>query len=623
MSPPPGIAWGGGGGKRHQQPEKPPSIRKVFKHFKPFLKNHRLAIILGTSCVALALILGKINPLITRFLIDDVLTPVLREERSQDLLKHSLQLLVSCISLMIALSAISSLISHFRMKMMRKAGASMVQEIRLHVYQHLQKLSLRFYESRQTGDIMSRLTGDVGGLERLITHISDRLLTDILNMVVTVTILFFLNWKLALVALIPVPILITSIGWFGKTIRPIYRKVRDRMGSIHTKLQDNISGIRVIKAFSTEKVVAKDFEKDNREFFDEQMKEVKLTSKIFPFIRFLDSLGVIAVTGYGSYMILQPSPEITIGDLFAFNAFVLQLYQPIGSIFQMYNVTLQALASGERVAEILETEPDVIDEANASDLPSIHGLVEFNKVSFHYSENTPVLEHISIKAFPGEIIALVGPSGTGKTSIINLLLRFYDPTEGAIMLDGHDIKKVTQASLRSQIAVVLQDPFLFNGTILDNIRYACPNANLEQVVDAAKAANAAEFIDDLECGYETQIGERGVKLSGGQKQRLAIARALLTERKILILDEATSMIDSHSEYLIKNALDRLMQNRTTFIIAHRLSTIKHADNILVLNHHSIVESGTHNELMALEGKYTEMVQDQFRLDRESPSTKDE
>lgn len=564
------------------------------------------------------LVLTKLNPLIIRFLIDDVLTPVMGDAYSEDSANRSLRLLGFCLIAMVGLSGTGALIGRFRLLMMRRAGASMVKEIREHVYKHLQKLSLRFYESRQTGDIMSRLTGDVAALERLITNISDRLLTDILNIVVTVGILFLLNWKLALVALVPIPILVLTIYRFGKAIRPVYKTVRDKMGGIHTKLQDNISGIRVIKAFNTEGREAKEFSLENDDFFNEQMREVRLSAKTFPFIRFIDSLGVVAVTGLGGYMLLQPSPELTIGDLFAFNAFVLQLYNPIGAIFQMYNAALQALASGERVAEILETEVDVGDDPDATELEAIQGKVEFENVVFHYEEKSPVLEGITLSASPGEIVALVGPSGAGKTSIINLLLRFYDPVEGQVRIDGKDLKKVTQDSLRSQIAVVLQDPFLFNGTVAENIRYARPEADMNDIISAAASANASEFIDSFADGYQTEIGERGVKLSGGQKQRISLARAILTQRPVLILDEATSMIDSKSEYLIKQALDGLAGQRTTFVIAHRLSTIKHAHTINVLSGHKIVESGRHEELIALGGVYAEMVDSQFKLDREHP-----
>ena len=620
MTPPPGGL--GRGSLRRMAADPPkhlPSFRRLKRHFGRFLLQHKWAIALGTSCVGVGLLTSKMQPLITRFLVDEVLTPMIKGPRSDALYLHACRLVAITLGVMLGVSIIRSGISRLHMRTMRRAGARLVRDLRLHVYNHLQKLSLRFYESQQTGDIMSRVTSDVAAMERLITGVSDRLLTEALNLVLTLLILLWLDWRLALVALIPVPILFFIMRWFSKRVRPVYREIRDRFGSINSRLQDNISGIRVIKAFNTEENESNNFEEENNSFFDIQMKEIKLSSNAFPLIRFIDGLGAILVTAVGSYMLLQPEPRITLGDLFAFNAFVMQLYQPIGALFHTYNTVLRSLASGDRIADLLEEEPDVEDKRDAVALPAVKGLVRFEGVSFHYVDGTPVLDGIDIEAKPGEVIALVGPSGTGKTSIVNLIPRFYDPVQGRILIDGHDLRDVTQSSLRRQIAVILQDPFLFNGTVLDNIRYACPGTDQEHVTRAAEAANAHEFIQDLPKGYETEIGERGVKLSGGQKQRIAIARALLADRRILIMDEATSMIDSHAEYLIQEALQKLMKNRTTFVIAHRLSTVKHADKILVLQEGRIVEAGDHDSLISRDEVYAEMYRAQFRLDRESSS----
>ena len=617
MSPRPGGFSRGAFRRMAAEPPKNiPSLKRLKRHFGRFLLQHKWAIALGTSCVTLGLLMSKLQPLIIRFLVDEALTPILKGPRTPELYLHSRWLVMITLGGMLVVSLLRSGISRLHMRTMRRAGAMLVRDLRLHVYNHIQKLSLRFYESQQTGDIMSRVTSDVAAMERLITGVSDRLLTDALNLVVTLMILLMLDWRLALVALIPVPFLLLIMRWFSKRVRPVYREVRDRFGSMNSRLQDNISGIRVIKAFNTEAHESGNFEEENNGFFDTQLKEIKLSSTAFPLIRFVDGLGAIMVTAAGSYMLLQPDPRITLGDLFAFNAFVMQLYHPIGTLFHVYNTVLRSLASGDRIADLLEEEPDVEDKKGAVDLPPVDGRVRFEGVSFHYIEGTPVLDEIDIEAKSGEIIALVGPSGTGKTSIVNMIPRFYDPVTGRILIDGHDLRDVTQASLRSQIAVVLQDPFLFNGTILDNIRYACPGADEAQVVKAAEAANAHEFILELSKGYETEIGERGVKLSGGQKQRVAIARALLADRRILILDEATSMIDSHAEYLIQKALAKLMKNRTTFVIAHRLSTVKHADKILVIKEGRIVEAGDHDALISRDDVYAEMYRAQFRLDQE-------
>ena len=336
-------------------------------------------------------------------------------------------------------------------------------------------------------------------------------------------------------------------------------------------------------------------------------------TKVFPAMRFLQGLGSILVLGFGAWLLVRPSPEISLGTVIAFNTYVLHLYQPIGTLFRMYDWILRSLASGERIIEVVETEPEITDADNAVELPPIQGEIVFDNISFRYPTGDMVLNNVNLHAAPGQTIALVGHSGAGKTSMVNLIPRFFEPVEGQILVDGYNLSEVTLESLRKQIAIVLQDPFLFNGTVLENIRYASPEASLEAVHNAAAAAYAKEFIDNLPQGYDTEIGERGIKLSGGQKQRLAIARALLADRKILILDEATAMVDSHAEYEIQQALNRLMRNRTTFVIAHRLSTVKNAHQIVTLVDGRVDEVGDHKTLMARRGTYSEMYEAQFKL----------
>jgi subfamily B ATP-binding cassette protein MsbA len=591
-------------------------FKRLKRHYWPFMRPHLGAVTIGMVCVFVTSALGKLGPLVTRFLVDKVVTPLIKGGWSEAGQGRSLQLLSWVVAALLGIGLLNMLISCVRTRVMRRAGAAMVRRLREFVYRHLQGLSLGFFESRQTGEIMSRITGDVNAMERFITEIGDRLFMEVLGLAITVVILFWLDWRLALCALVPIPFMLIHMYFFSSKIRPLYRRIRDRHGTLNARLQDNISGIRVIKAFHTEEAENRHFEEENAALFDVEMEGVRLWSFAFPLVRLITTIGGILVTGVGVYYMLQPEPTVTLGTLFAFNGYVMQLYQPIGHLFHMFNSVLQSFASGERVAEILESEPGVADAPDAHTLPRIEGEVRFENVSFGYNEDVTVLDGVDMLAKPGQTVALVGRSGAGKTSFVNLIPRFYDPTAGTVSIDGHDLRTVTQTSLRAQIGVVLQDPFLFNGTVMDNIRYACPDATEEQVRAAAEAANAHEFIAELPDAYNTQIGERGVKLSGGQKQRISIARAVLADRRILILDEATSMIDSHSEILIQSALERLMQDRTTFVIAHRLSTVRRADQILVLEGGKVCERGNHETLMAKAGIYAEMYRAQFPVEDE-------
>ena len=610
--PPGGPHFHGGPQRRPQLPLKE-SFRLLSRMLWPFIRPRIGAMLAGLACLLIGLALDKVNPLITRWLVDDVLAKA-GDAANDPALRSGLYRQVGlAAAAMLGIAALAAVVGSVHGWVVRGACASFVRDLRIHVYNHLQGLSLKFFESRPSGDIVSRVSGDVGSLEEVIDFVGDRLLHDVFNLAVTLVLVFWLDWRLALVALVPIPLLMLMMRWFSTTIRPLYRAMRDRIGIFQAKAQDNISGIRVIKAFHADDRERAAVGETIDSVYDAQVKAVRLSSVAWPLMGFLHGFGSLLVIGVGAIRVLQPGSGFTVGELFAFSAYAMQLYQPIGALFHTYNHALQCLAAGERVAELLDAAPDVADAPDAADLPEIEGRVAFENVSFRYTPEVKVLDGISFTAEPGQVIALVGRSGAGKTSLVNLVARFYDPESGRVTVDGRDLRSVTQASLRGQMAVVPQDAFLFDGTVEDNLRYARPDATDAEVRAAARAAFADEFIEALPNGYDTHIGERGVKLSGGQRQRLAIARALLADRRILILDEATSMVDSHAERQIQAALATLMRGRTCFVIAHRLSTVVNADRILVIDDGRIVESGTHAELSERpDGIYASLRNEQLR-----------
>ncbi len=495
---------------------------------------------------------------------------------------------------------------------MHVAGQRLLHTLRVRLYEHFQALPLTYYDNKQTGDLMSRMTGDVEQLEQLLVHGTDELIVNLCSLALVLWYMFGYSAELTWLVLIPVPVLALSIWRFSGQVRTVYRGIRDQVGTFNAKVQDNLSGIRVIKAFSREADELRQVEQASAHLQAIHVRGIRMWATFFPAMGFLGNIGTLIVLGVGAAMVVRE--ELSAGALTAFLIYVGSFYQPIGGLFRTSDSIQRSLAAGERILEVLDTVPAIQDPAAPCPLPAIRGEVELRHVSFRYPSGEEVLRAITLRVAPGERVALVGRSGAGKTSFINLLPRFYDPQEGAVLVDGLDVRTVRQTELRRHIALVLQDTFLFNGTVRDNLRYGRPDAGEAELHAAAVAANAWEFIARLPQGIETEIGERGVKLSGGQKQRLAIARAVLADPRILILDEATSSVDSESECLIHQALERLMAGRTTFIIAHRLSTIRTADTILVLDGGSIVERGAHDALLERDGLYAQMYRQQFWLD---------
>lgn len=559
-----------------------------------FSKKYAWALII-TIFSMLALVAAQLLiPWLIRTLIELVTEHQLTPETMKTITRLTLIALVTFLA--------RGLMQFARSYLSHLAGWGVVSDARKYVYEHMQQLSLRFYEDKQTGQLMSRVVNDTDLFERMIAHAIPDVIVNVITFIGITFILASMNWQLTLFSLAPIPLVILALVGFSKVVRPAFRRRQQNIGELNAVLNDSISGIREIKAFNRESEQLERVELGIERYRVSLLTALKLMAIFQPFIDFSTSIGQLVVIFFGGQMALRGT--LSIPDLVAFFLYLEMFYQPIRALGMSWEQVQESMAGFDRVGELLNETSDVQEPSSPVVLPKpIQGSLSFENVSFGYNEHDTILRDINLHIPPSHVVALVGPTGVGKSTLVSLIPRFYDVKHGSIKLDGVDVRDIMIDTLRKNISIVLQDVFLFHGTVRENILFGNPKATEEEIVEAIKISNAYDFINDLPEGLDTVIGERGVKLSGGQRQRISIARAVLKNTPILILDEATSSVDTETELLIQQALERLMEGRTTIIIAHRLSTVRNANEIVVLEGDSIIEQGTHQDLIKHNGLY--------------------
>lgn len=553
-------------------------------------------------CAGLCTIIAAGGTAYLPWVIKDMVDQVLRDKNTEMLNYIALSIVVIFVIRGIAFYGQSYLMSY--------VGQRVIIDIRRAVFTKLQRLSMSFYDKNKTGTIMSYVTNDVSALQGALVDNVVEMITESVILIASIVMMIYLDWKLFLVTFGTFPFVLGFIDIFGKRIRKSGSRIQEAAADITSVLQETVSSARVIKSFVRENYEVARFDKENMNNFRANMKNAQLMATLTPTIEFVAAIGVTIILWYGGNSVING--EITAGSLVAFLTYAVNISNPIKRLSRVIGNIQKALAAAQRVFDVLDLPETIKDAENAKLLPPAKGQVSFKNVSFSYNPGEQVISNISFDVKPGQMIAFVGPSGAGKSTVASLLPRFYDVDKGSITIDGEDLRGVTLDSLREQVGIVPQETVLFNGTVYDNILYGRLNATKEEVKAAAKAANAHNFIMELPQGYETRLGDRGMNISGGQRQRISIARAILKNPQILILDEATSALDTESERVVQEALDRLMVGRTSFVIAHRLSTIKNADRIMVLEKGQLVEQGTHDELMEMNGLYAHLYQIQYR-----------
>lgn len=569
------------------------NYKRLLQFIRPYLKQLFLAIV----CIIVAAGCNLYLPWIIKDMIDKVLSD-----------KNMMMLNWICVGIVVVFF-VRGIFFYGQSYLVSYIGQKVIIDVREVMFRKFQRMPMAYFDKHQTGETMSYITNDVAAIQSALVDQLIEMVTEGSILIGSLVLMVYLDWKLSLLTLVVIPLVGQAMKIFGRKIKRNGTVIQERMADITSLLQESISAIRVVKSFVREKYETDRFTHQNQLNFQAAMKNVQLTSLLTPTVEFLAAISVTFIVWFGGYEVVND--EMTAGALVAFLTYAVNLANPVKRLSRVYGNLQRAMAAVDRVFAVIDLEEPISDKEGAKPLPEISGAVKLDHVSFEYKKGVPALSDVSLDAKPGQMIAFVGPSGAGKSTIANLIPRFYEITDGSISIDGTDIRDVTVSSLREQIGIVPQETLLFSTTVMENIRYGRLDATDEEVIEAAKAANADEFIRNLPQGYETKIGERGMNLSGGQRQRMAIARAILKNPRILILDEATSALDTESEKIVQAALDKLMVGRTSFVIAHRLSTIFNADQIFVIDNGHVKEHGTHEELLKLDGLYSYLYNIQF------------